>query len=116
MADEPFDALWKTKGGPEIVALHSLFGGSILPAASVREITGLTMEELRIICGAAQEFGLVDVTGEEVSFVDFSQEAGMKARLDGFLSSRADELRKAAAVINSRLLLRFLSSAPGQSA
>jgi len=116
MPDEAFEELWRQKGGPEIVALHSIFGGANLPVPVIREITGLTLEQLRVVCEAARRVGLVDPTEEGISFLVIPPDSGQRARLDWCMEPHVDELPSVEARLRSKLLLRFLAAPPGSPA
>ena len=112
MPDESFEELWQQAGGPELVVLHSLFGGSVLPMVAVREVLGLTLEQLRTSCEAARRVGLIETTDEEITFMKFPADSGQGARLEWCLEPHLTALPAVEAKIKSRLLLRFLGSAP----
>ncbi len=116
MPDEAFEKLWSQKGGPELVVLHSLFGGSAFPATSIREVLDLTLEQLRTVLEAAQRVGLVETAQDKITFVLFPSDSGQGARLEWCLEPHTGALPALAAKLKSRLLIRFLSSPPGQAA
>ena len=114
MPDEAFEELWRQRGGPELVALHLIFGGSVVPGNVIREVAGLTLEELRVVCEAGRRVGLVEPGEDGVTFVVIPPDSGQRARLDWCMEPHVDELPPIEARLKSKLLLRFLGSPPGQ--
>lgn len=112
MPDEAFEELWRQRGGPELVALHAIYGGGTVPGSVVREIAGLTLEQLRVVCESGRRLGLVETTEEGVSFVAIPPDSGQRARLDWCMEPHVEELPPIEARLKSRLLLRFLGSPP----
>ena len=100
------------KGGPETVALHSIFAGISVPAEEMRKVLGLTMEQFRSLLTAAAGFGLVESDADGVLFVAFQKDSSQGARLDWCLEGRQDEVRKSVLAMKGTLMLRFLGSPP----
>lgn len=112
MADEAFEAFWKMKGGPDTIALYSIFSGVTVSAEEMRRVLGLTMEQFRALATAAAGFGLVEFNEDRVLFVSFQKGSAQGARLDWCLEDRKDEVRKLVLAMKAKLMLRFLGSAP----
>ena len=115
MPDEAFEDLWRRKGGPELVALHAVFGGAVLPADEVRSILAVTLEQFRGACEAAERVGLVESGEESVSFLASPADSAQRGRLDWCLEEHKEQHEKLVAQLWSRLLLRYLGSPPGQA-
>jgi hypothetical protein len=113
--DEAFEDLWRQKGGPELVALHSLFVGAALPADRVRSTLGLNLEQLRSVCASAERVGIVESGEERVGFLGFPADSSQRARLDWCLEEHKAAFEKIVEQLRSRLLLRYLESPPGQA-
>ncbi len=116
MPDEAFEALWGLHGGPEIVAMHRLFGGATLPTEEVRSALGLNLEQFRATVTAGAGMGFVEQEGERISFILFAPDSSQHGRLEWCLESHAAELPVIVARIRSQLLLRYLATPPGQPA
>ena len=116
MPDEAFEELWRQKGGPELVAFHAIFGGAALPTDEIRSMLGLTLEQFRSACGAAERLGIVESGEERVSFLAFPSDSSQRGRLDWCLEEHKADFDKLVERIRSRLLLRYLGSPPGQVA
>jgi hypothetical protein len=112
MADEAFEALWRLRGGPEIVAFHSLFGGRFVPMEQVRQVLGLTLEQLREVLTAASKLGLLEADEGHIAFMAFAPKSAQRGRLDWCLEGHRAELDTLLDRLRGVLLLRFLSSPP----
>ncbi len=116
MPDEAFEELWRERGGPQLVALHSIFGGSLVPGDVVRELVGLTLEQLRVVCEAAHLVGLIESGPDGILFVMIPPDSGQRARLDWCMEPHVAEFPAVEATLRSKLLLRFLSAPPVKQA
>ena len=110
MADEAFEDLWGRKGGPELVALQSVFEGQALVSEEVRQVVGLTMEQLRESLVAAQRVGLVAVADDRIVFVSIPPASGQRARLDWCLEAHQKEFVSLKSSLQTKFMIRFLSS------
>lgn len=104
------------KGGPEMVAMHQLFGGATLPADEVRAALGLTLEQFRATSQAAQRVGLVEGGDERISFILFAPDSAQHGRLEWCLESHQGDLPPIMTRLRSQLLLRYLATPPGNPA
>jgi len=93
VADEAFEAFWRMKGGPEIVAMHSIFGGVAVPSEAIRQVLGLTLEQFRTIAVMSGSFGLVDSTDEYLLFTVFQKDSAQGSRLEWCLEDKNDEFQ-----------------------
>jgi len=112
VADEAFEAFWRMKGGPDTVALHSIFAGISVPAEEMRRVLELTLEQFRSLMAAAGSFGLVEANDVSVLFVSFQKDSAQGARLEWCLDDRKEEARKVVLAMKGKLILRFLGSPP----
>jgi len=110
VADEAFEELWSRKGGPDLVALQSVFEGQALVSEEVRQVVGLTMEQLREALVAAQRVGLVSVSEERIVFVPIPPASGQRARLDWCLEAHQKEFVALKGALQTKFMVRFLSS------
>lgn len=113
MADEAFEALWGMKAGPELIALHGMFGGATLPAEDVRSVLELNAEEVRLVVHAAERVGLVERAGERLSFLAFAPGSAQQGRLDWCLETHQAEHEESTRRLKTTMLVRYLSAAPG---
>jgi hypothetical protein len=114
--DEAFEELWKVKGGPDMVAMHQLFGGATLPAEEVRAALALSPEQFRTAGQAARRVGLVEGGDERISFILFAPDSAQHGRLEWCLESHQAELPPIVTRLRSLLLLRYLATPPGHPA
>jgi len=112
MADEAFEALWRLRGGPEIVVFHSLFAGRFVPVEPVRQVLGLTLEQLRAVLASAAKLGLLEADEGHIAFMAFAPKSAQRGRLDWCLEGHRNELEPLQARLRGVLLVRFLSSPP----
>lgn len=112
MADEAFEAFWRRKGGPDTIALHSIFGGVSVPAEEMRRVLELPLEQFRALMAAASSFGMVEANDETVLFVSFPKGSAQSSRLEWCLDDRKEEVRRAILAMKGRLMLRFLGAPP----
>ncbi len=112
MPDEAFEALWRMKGGPEMIGLHGLFGGSTVPADDLQQVLELTLEQFRTVMGAAEQVGLVLPRERQVAFVAFPKDSAQSARLSWCLEGREEQVKETTRRIRTSLLLRFLEAPP----
>ena len=116
MPDEAFETLWAMRGGPELVALHRLFGGSPLPSEDVRMILGLSVEQYRMVSSAAARVGLAEPSEGSLILIAFAADSAQAGRLEWCLESHQGEFPGVLARLRSELLVRFLGSPPGKPA
>jgi hypothetical protein len=112
VADEAFEALWRLRGGPEITAFHALFAGRFVPIEPIRQVLGLTLEQLREVLTSAAKLGLLEADEGHVAFMAFAPKSAQRGRLDWCLEGHREELELLMARLRSVLLVRFLSSPP----
>ncbi len=112
MPDEAFEAYWRMRGGPEIVALNAIFEGLTLPLEQVQHLLSFTQEQLRAVLSAARQLGLVEFDTQSVTFYLLAPDSSQRARLDWDLETHKAELAALVAKIRSQLLIRFLSTPP----
>lgn len=110
MADEAFEDLWARKGGPELVALQSVFEGQALGGEEVRQVVGLTMEQLREAVVAAQRVGLLSLGEDRLAFSQIPPASGQRARLDWCLEAHQKEFAALKGSLQTKFMVRFLSS------
>lgn len=110
--DPLFDALWRLPGGPELLALHGAMEGAVVPVAELREALGLAREEFEAVLAAGREAELCEADGERVTLRALAPGSPPRARLDGALEERKDEVAAVSARLHSLLLLRFFGLPP----
>lgn len=115
MPDEAFEELWRLNGGPGLVGLHALFGGSVLPVDEVRSVLGLTIEQYRAVLQAAQRVGLAEGDEERLTLIAFAPDSAQHGRLEWCLESHLQDFQPVVLRLKSRLLNRYLSSPPGSA-
>src|SRR2546428_182852 len=114
MPDESFEAYWAMRGGPEIVALNTIFAGLTLPWEQIQQLLSFTQEQLRLVLSAARQLGLVEFDTQNVTFYLLAPDSSQRSRLDWCLETHQEHLTALVARIRSQLLLRFLSTPPAQ--
>ncbi len=110
MADEAFDALWRTRAGPELVALHGLFGGATISVDQLRTLLALSSDEVRDALICAQRVGIIEAPGERVQFLAFAPGSSQQGRLEWCLESHQAELETVTRRLRTQMLVRYLSA------
>lgn len=113
MADEAFESLWSTRGGPDFVAMQGMFGGSTVPADEIRDLLGLSHDEMRATVIAAQRVGLVEHPGDRITFLAFAPGSAQQGRLEWCLESHQAEHDARTRRLRTVMLVRYLSMPPG---
>ena len=110
MADEAFEALWAMKAGPELVALHGLFGGAMVSMEEIRGLLDLSPEELRAAVLAAQRMGFIEPQGDKLLFPAFAPGSAQQGRLEWCLESHQEDLEALIRRLRTRTLVRYLAA------